>query len=341
MTMARPEAGSPAHRCSSGGPAGGRSAIRRMLQAFVDIRELTLICLIAVIILVMANANPYFFSLANFRAVAVGMAPTAIIVIGMAILLASGGFDLSVGSVMALSSTVVALLLLSGMPIAAAVLCGLVPGAVAGIFNGLLVTGLGINPLIATLGTMSIARGIALVLTEGFSVSSLPPAFGWIGKADFGGFPVIVLVALALVIMFDLAVRHTRFFRQVYFIGANEKAAMLSGIHVTRVRIIAYAITGILAALAGVLLASRLMSGTPTAGNGIELQVLAAAVIGGASLRGGEGTILGAFLGVVFVALVNNTMTMLAVSIYWQMIVIGTVLVCAVALDMLLRGRPA
>lgn len=313
--------------------------LRRILQAFMDIRELTLIVLIALIILVMANINPYFFSLSNFRAVAVGMTPTAIIVIGMAILLVSGGFDLSVGSVMALSSTVVAMLLLTGMPIFTAVLCGLLMGGVIGIANGLLVTSFGINPLIATLGTMSIARGIALVLTEGFSVSSLPSSFAWIGKASFSGFPVIVIITIVLVLLFDLAVRHTRFFRQVYFIGANEKAAMLSGIHVNRVRIILYALTGVLAALAGVLLASRLMSGTPTAGNGIELQVLAAAVIGGASLRGGEGTILGAFLGVVFVALINNSMTMLAVSIYWQMIVIGSVLIIAVALDMLIRSK--
>jgi ribose transport system permease protein len=313
--------------------------LRRGLKAFVDIRELTLIALIVTIIIVMANLNPYFLSFSNFRAVAVGMAPTAIIVIGMAILLAAGGFDLSVGSVMALSSTVVAMLLLAGVPIPLAVLGGLSLGAIIGVLNGLLVTGLGINPLIATLGTMSIARGIALVLTEGFSVSGLPASFAWIGKADIGGFPVIVLVTILLVVVFDLAVRHTRFFRQAYFIGANEKAAMLSGIHVTRVRIILYALTGVLAALAGVLLASRLMSGTPTAGNGIELQVLAAAVIGGASLRGGEGTILGAFLGVVFVALINNTMTMLAVSIYWQMIVIGGVLICAVALDMLIRSK--
>ena len=231
------------------------------------------------------------------------------------------------------------MLLLTGMPIFIAVLCGLIMGGVIGVANGVLVTSFGINPLIATLGTMSIARGIALVLTEGFSVSSLPSSFAWIGKASFGGFPVIVIVTLVLVVLFDLAVRHTRFFRQVYFIGANEKAAMLSGIHVNRVRIILYALTGILAAFAGILLASRLMSGTPTAGNGIELQVLAAAVIGGASLRGGEGTILGAFLGVVFVALINNTMTMLAVSIYWQMIVIGGVLIMAVALDMLIRSK--
>ena len=213
---------------------GRKSPLRRVLRAFIDVRELTLIAMIAVIIIVMSNLNPYFLSLSNFRAMSVGMAPTAVIVIGMAILLASGGFDLSVGSVMALSSTVVAMLMLSGMSIPLAVVFGLLLGACAGLANGLLVTGLGINPLIATLGTMSIARGIALVLTEGFSLSNLPPAFAWVGKADIGGFPVLVIMTLGLVACFDLAVRHTRFFRQVYFIGANEKAAMLSGIHVNR-----------------------------------------------------------------------------------------------------------
>ncbi len=318
-----------------------RTPTQRLLRAFVDVRELTLVLMIALIIIVMANLNPYFLSLSNFRALSVGMAPTAIIVIGMAILLASGGFDLSVGSVMALSSTVVAMALLAGFSIPVSIAFSVLIGAAVGLANGLLVTGLSINPLIATLGTMSIARGIALVLTEGFSPSNLPPAFGWIGKASYAGLPVLVLLTLCLILIFDLAVRHTRFFRQVYFIGANEKAALLSGIHVARVRVIAYVLTGVLAGLAGVLLASRLMSGTPTAGNGIELQVLAAAVIGGASLRGGEGTILGAFLGVTFVALINNSMTMLAVSIYWQMIVTGGVLVAAVALDMLIRRNRA
>ena len=271
------------------------SLLSRVISACLHTREITLLLMILGIVVVMSFVTPYFLSASNFRAVAVGMTPTAIIVIGMAILLASGGFDLSVGSVMALSSTVVALLLLAGVPIPAAVILGLLLGAVAGLVNGILITMIGINPLVATLGTMSIARGIALVLTEGFSVSSLPPAFGFIGKTSLLGIPLLVILTLSLIILFDLAVRHSRFFRQIYFIGANEKAAMLSGIAVNRVRIIAYILTGVLAALAGVLLASRLMSGTPTAGNALELQVLAAAVIGGASLRGGEGTILGAF----------------------------------------------
>jgi ribose transport system permease protein len=186
---------------------------------------------------------------------------------------------------------------------------------------------------------MSVARGVALVLTEGFSVSNLPPSFGYIGGAIWLGLPPVVWIALTLVVLGDFALRRGRYLRQVYYIGGNEKAARLSGIPVDAVRCSAFVLTAMLAALAGVLLASRLMSGTPTAGAALELQVLAAAVIGGASLRGGEGTVLGAFLGVIFVALINNVMIMLAVSIYWQMVVTGCVLIAAVALDMLVRRQ--
>jgi ribose transport system permease protein len=309
----------------------------RLLRRFVETRELTLLVLVVAIIVGMSLASPFFLSLANFRAIASGMAPTAIIAVGMTVLLVSGGFDLSVGSVLALASTMTALLLLRGASIPLAILGALALGAIIGLANGIVVTRIGVNPLVATLGSMSIARGIALVLTEGFSLSNLPPAFGWAGRAEILGLPFLLWVALALVVVFDLAMRHGSFFRQLYYIGSNEKAARLSGLAVDRVRTLAYMLSGLLAALAGVLLASRLMSGTPTAGNALELQVLAAAVIGGASLRGGEGTVLGAFLGVIFVALINNAMTMLAVSIYWQMIVTGAVLVVAVALDMLVR----
>ncbi|WGS03318.1 ABC transporter permease [Bradyrhizobium sp. ISRA443] len=257
----------------------------------------------------------------------------------MTLLLVSGGFDLSVGSVMALTGTVLALLVVKGLPIALALAATMLVGAVVGATNGILVTRVGVNPLVATLGTLSAARGIALVLTDGFSVSGLPSSFGFVGGTDIAGVPLTVVIMGLIVLVADLALRHTRALRQLYFVGANETAARLSGIPVDRVRISAYVASSLLATLAGMLLASRLMAGTPTAGNALELQVLAAAVIGGASLRGGEGTVLGAFLGVIFVALINNAMTMLAVSIYWQMVVTGLVLTIAVALDMLVRGR--
>jgi ribose transport system permease protein len=317
------------------------SAAQAFLHKLMAAREITLFVLIAILIVVMSIASPYFLSLANFRAMAVGLVPTGVIVVGMAILLVSGGFDLSVGSVLALASTVCALLMIAGTPILLAILATLLLGAVIGLINGLLIAGLAINPLVATLGTMSVARGLALVFTEGFSLSSLPPSFGLVGNTNVFALPPIVWLMIVIVALGDFLLRRSTFFRQIYFIGSNERAARLSGISVDRVRVVAYVLTSVLAALAGIMLASRLMSGTPTAGNGLELQVLAAAVIGGASLRGGEGTVLGAFLGAVFVALINNAMTMLAVSIYWQMIVTGAVLVAAVAIDMIGRRRIA
>ena len=301
------------------------------------LRELALLGMIVLLIVVMSFASPYFLTKANFEAVVVGMVPTAIIVVGMTILLVAGSFDLSVGSVLALSSTIVAILLLAGVPIPLAIAGAALVGAVIGLLNGVIVCGLGVNPLIATLGTMLMARGVALVFTEGFSLTNLPPTFSVFGQVRFVGLPVMVWVMLAILIVGDVALRRTRFLRQAYFIGSNEKSAALSGIAVNKVRITCFVISGLLAALAGIMLASRLMSGTPTAGSSLELQVLAAAVIGGASLRGGEGTIFGATLGVIFVALIANAMTMLAISIYWQMIVTGLVLVLAVAVDMLTR----
>ena len=310
-------------------------SLRRLLAA----RELTLLAIILALVVAMSVLSPFFFTMANFRAVSIGLAPTAIIAVGMTLLLISGGFDLSVGAVLALCSTLTAFFLVEGMPIPFAVGVGLAGGVAVGLLNGFIVTQFQVNPLVATLGTMSVARGAALVMTEGFSISSLPSPFSRVGQSSVLGIPTMVWITLLVVVVGDLALRHSVFLRQVYFIGGNEKAARLSGLAVDRVRIVAYALTGLLAAAAGILLSSRLMSGMPTAGNALELQVLAACVIGGASLRGGEGTVFGAFLGVIFVALVNNAMTMLSVSIYWQMIVTGTVLVAAVALDMLVRRR--
>lgn len=302
-------------------------------------REMALAAMIIGLVAGMSLVSPYFLTFGNFKAMAVGMVPVAVIVVGMTVLLVSGAFDLSVGSTLALGSTVVAEALLSGWPVALAIAAALAVGLAVGLANGLAVTVLRVNPLIATLGSMSVARGIALVATEGFSLSNLPQGFAALGAFELLGLPLMVWIMLAVVALGDLGLRRTRFLRQVYFIGGNERAAALSGIAVARVRVASFALCGLLAGLAGVLLASRLMSGTPTGGSGIELQALAAAVIGGASLRGGEGSVFGAFLGVVFVALLSNAMTMLAVSVYWQMIVTGLVLVAAVAVDMFTRRK--
>lgn len=311
----------------------------KALNTIARTRELSLLIILIITITVMNHLSQYFLTAANFRAIAVGFSPAAIISVGMAILLVSGGFDLSVGAVLALSGTVVAKLLIEGWSQPVAVITVLALGAFVGLINGIMVTRIRINPLVATLGTLSVARGISLVLTEGYSLSGLPPSFGSIGNDRLYGIPYMVIVAIVIVIIGDLALRHTHYFRQVYYIGSNDHAARLSGIPVDRVKISAYMLTATLASLAGVIVSSRLMSGTPTAASGMELQVLAACVIGGASLTGGEGTVLGAFLGVFFVQIISNAMTILRVSIYWQQVVTGTILVIAVAADMLIRRR--
>ncbi len=312
---------------------------RRAVLRVAAFREIVLILIIVVSALVLSGVNPNFLTVANFRGVLIGAVPGAIIAIGMAVLLASGGFDLSVAAVMALCGTVAAFLLVRGIPIPVAVLLTVLLGAVIGLLNGVVVTYLNVNPLIATLGTLSIARGVALVMTEGYNISNLPASFTALGEGGPLGLPDMVWIMLALVVVGDLALRGTRFLRQVYYVGSNERAARLSGIRVNGLRMFTYSLSATLAAVAGILLAARLSTAVPTAGQGLELTVIAAAVIGGASLAGGEGTVLGAVLGILFLNLISNALTLLGVSIFWQMVATGVVLVVAVSLDMLVRGR--
>jgi len=307
----------------------------------VAFRELALIGIILATALVMSQLSPYFLSGGNLRSVLVGLVPGAIMAVGMAVLLASGGFDLSVAAVMALCGTIAAWLTVQDVPVPMAILLTLLLGLLIGSGNGALVTFLGINPLIATLGTMSIARGLALVITEGYNISSLPDSFTQLGEQGPLKLPWMVWIMLALIILGDLALRRTRFLRQVYYIGGNERAARVSGIPVDGMRVFTYMLSGTLAALAGVLLAARLSTAVPTAGEGLELTVIAAAVIGGASLAGGEGSVLGAVLGIAFLSMISNALTLLSVSIFWQIVVTGVVLIVAVSIDVILRRRRA
>jgi ribose transport system permease protein len=311
-----------------------------LARRLAEFRELALIVILIGSMALMSQLSPNFLTEGNLRSVLIGMVPGAIIAVGMAVLLASGGFDLSVAAVMALCGTVAAWLLVHGAGVVPSILLTLLLGFGIGAINGALVTFLRVNPLIATLGTLSVARGLALVITEGYNISSLPSSFTRLGEGDHLGLPWMVWIMVALVVVGDVALRRTRVLRQVYYLGGNERAARLSGIRVDALRVFTYMLSGTLAALAGVLLAARLSTAVPTAGQGLELTVIAAAVIGGASLAGGEGTVLGAVLGIAFLALISNALTLLDVSIFWQEVTTGVVLVVAVSLDMLLRrGR--
>lgn len=320
------------------------SALGRLFR----IREFTLILMILVTALILQLATGRFFTVPNFSAIALGFATSAIIMVGMTAALVSGGFDLSVGSVFALGGVSAALVLQAdlalpiGVHVLLAVVVGVGAGLLGGSFTGILITRANINPFIATLGMLGIARGISLAITQGSPLASLPSEFFVFGQGviriPLGGestinIPNLVLLALVIVIVGDILMRRSAFFRQIYFVGGNEDAARLSGIRVNRVKLFVYALSGTLAALAGVLAVSRFTVADPGAGSGEELRIIAACIIGGCSLKGGRGTVFGGLLGLIFVGFINNGMTILRVPVYWQSLASGAILLIAVGFD--------
>ena len=311
-----------------------------ILGKIFQMREMAMVILILFTCAIMSISSPYFLSISNFLAIARGFSMEGIVVVGMVMLLISGNFDLSVGSVMALSGIASAALMVNAhMPPPVAVLGGLLVGAAAGAVNGFVVTKIGVNPLIATLGMMAVARGLALGFTSGHPVINVPLSFAWIGQGSIAGLPVPVLIMIIVVGIADIFLRKARALRQLYYVGGGKEAAKLSGINVTRVVFMAFVASGVCASMAGIISMARLTSGVPTAFVGVELRIIAACVIGGASLSGGEGTVLGALLGLIFMALVTNAMTMFGVSIYWEGVITGSILTAAVSIDMLSRRR--
>jgi len=321
-------------------PAADPSTAKRWLIRIVDFREFMIIAVILAGGAFLAWSSDVFLTRDNLFALLMYVSFQGIIAIGMTILLVSGGFDLSVGSTAGLSGAVTALCLVRGVPIPAAILAGLALGTLVGAANGLIIARIGINAFVTTLGMMGIARGALQVITEGKNIYGLPAAFNQIGQGKLGGdygvqYPI--LISLALVVVGDLLLRKSRFFRQNYYIGGNEKSAILSGIPVNRMKIFNYALTGFLAAAAGILMTARFGSASVTTGKGLELQVISAVIIGGASLQGGEGTVLGAFLGCILMALIVNALTLLGVDINWNELIIGATLLAAVLIDTLAK----
>jgi ribose transport system permease protein len=297
-------------------------------------RELMLFVLIVLLAGSMAIVYPDNFPTRfNISAVLLNAAQNGILVAGMMLLMIAGSFDLSIGSTLALAGVWAGVAVgWWHLPAEVGLLIGIGIGILAGLVNGLIVTRLGINALIATLATMTIYRGLTY-LTAGTGVTPIGTDFKAYGQSVFLGIQTPLWVMLVVVVAGGWAVAKTRFFRQYYFIGGNARAAKLSGIRVERLTLIGFVIVGALAGLAGVLAASRLNSAVVSAGIGVELSVITATVLGGASLKGGEGTILGGVLGVLFIALVQNAMIINGIGIFWQPIIIGLVLLLAVSLD--------
>jgi len=311
------------------------------LKKVMAVRELFMIILIIIAVLLLTIMSPNFLTRANLVSVLIGLVPNGIIAVGMVMCLLEGSFDLSVGGIMAFTGTLVGVLMLKGVAILPAVLITLAVGLLIGLVNGFFIAKVHVHPLIVTYGMQRITRSAATILTGGYSIYGFDAAFGVMGSKRIGPLPLMVWFMLALIIVFDVLFRKTKYYRQAYYLGSNPNAALLSGIKVDSYRIQTYAFSGLCATVAGVVLASRIMAGTPTAGDGLEMQVLAAGVIGGCSMNGGEGTIIGCFLGVIFLSLISNALTIMSVSQYWQGVVTGVILIAAVSIDMILKQRRA
>ncbi len=298
-------------------------------------REFVIFLIVFGVCFIMSFASPVFLSYQNLLAILLGVSVEAIIAVGMTNLMVSGGFDMSVGSILAFSGVCAGLCLKSGLPVFAAVLVGVLVGAAAGLFNGFIIAKVGINAFVTTLASLSLFRGLTLIITRGQNISGLGDAFNSIGQARFLGIQAPIWYAVILVIIGDILMRHSRFFRQNYYIGGNEKAAMLSGIKVVKIKILNYVIVGALAGFAGIVATARMGTAAVQQGTGMELNVITAVIIGGASLQGGEGSVAGAFLGSILMALITNALTLLGVDIYWQTFVTGATLLAAVLIDQL------
>ncbi len=307
------------------------------------------------LIVVFSMTNSAFFSLGNAMTVALQVTSIVYLGIGATFVILTGGIDLSVGSVLALSGVVAGLLVKAGLPVAPAMLLGIVGGGLCGAVNGFCVTRLRLPPFIATLGMMLVARGIALQLTDARAVSGLGEAFGVLGngalwrieKLDEQGFPDVVfpgipypvLLMLGLAIAASVLLRRTTLGRHIHAVGSNGEAARLSGVHVDRVAMFAYVTSGALAGLAGCVLMSRLVTAQPNEGVMYELDAIAAAVIGGTSLIGGVGTISGTVIGAFVIGILRNGLNMNGVSSFTQQIIIGGVILVTVWIDQLRNRR--
>lgn len=280
-----------------------------------------------------------FPTVENFSQVLLNLSIDTIVAVGMMILMIAGMFDLSVGSVVAFSGGLAGYLMYyHDVNFLLAIAAGLSGAFLIGLLNGFLIAKAGINPMIQTLAMMGIVRGFALMLS-GAGIQNFPYNFIYIGQSKLLGLGAPVWYMLLVVALFSLLVNRTVFFRRYYFIGGNERAARLSGIRVEKMKIWAFVISAALAGIAGILLSSRLGAALSTSGRGLELRVITAVILGGASLSGGVGKIWGAFFGALFMALINNLLIIARVSGYWQEIILGLILIVAVGLDQWLLRR--
>jgi ribose transport system permease protein len=284
-------------------------------------------------------ATPHFLTVVNLSSVARQTAVINIMALGMTLVIITGGIDLSVGSILGISGLFGCMAIQSGQPIPLAICTGIGTGLLCGFLNGLMITQLRINPFIVTLGTLEAYRGLALVVSKGLPVHGLPDPFSFLGDGNLLGIPFSLWVLALCAVLMHFVLENTKLGRYAFAIGSNPSAAYYAGVPINFHLTAVYTIAGMLTGLAGMIEASRLMTGQPTAGQGYELQAIAAVVIGGGSLQGGEGSVVGTLIGAFIMGLLSNGSDLLGINPYWQQVVIGAVIILAVGLDELRKRR--
>ncbi|MBI6037878.1 ABC transporter permease [Clostridium perfringens] len=304
-----------------------KANVKANISKYKSLIGLVLLCIVITIV------TPNFLSVSNITNVFTQVSVNAIIAIGMTFVILTGGIDLSVGSTLAISGAVGASIVKSTGNVFLAIIVAAVIGIAVGLINGLLVSKGKLQAFIVTLATMTIFRGATLVFTDGTPISKLPEAFVKIGNGKIGFMPIPVIITIIIAIIAVYALSQTRFGRYLYSLGGNEDASRLSGINTDKIKTLVYVVSGFASAIAGVIITSRIGSASPNAGTGFELDAIAAVVIGGTSLAGGEGTITGTLIGALIIGVLNNGLNLMNVSPFYQSIVKGLVILIAVLLD--------
>lgn len=318
--------------------------MKKSINFFSNNSALKPLVALLLMIIAMMFLSDHFATSDNLFNVLRQVSVNVCISVGMTMVILTGGIDLSVGSILALAGAVAAGLTRDGLSFPSAdlfigftfwggILAALLIGALLGWVNGVMITTFKVPPFIATLGMLTIARGLTMLYTGGFPITGLGKGFEYVGTGWFLGIPMPVWIALIVVIVFAFIMRHTIFGRHIYAIGGNERASLISGIKVNRVKLIVYTLAGTLAGLAGLLVTARLDSAQPNAGVSYELDSIAAVVIGGTSLSGGKGSVIGTIIGALIIGVLNNGLVLLGVSPFWQQVIKGIVILAAVILD--------
>jgi len=306
------------------------------MSTFEKIRSYPLTWIVAVAAImatILSFASPYFLTSGNINNLLKQVSIVAILAAGQGIVIIMGGIDLSVASVLALSAVTIGWLIQAGVDPVIATFCGLGVGTLCGFINGLIITRGRIAPFIVTLGMLGIARGMALVITEGVSYQILEPFFLTIGNSKFLGLPIPIYFVITTFLVVHIVMHYRVFGRHIYAIGGSERVARLQGIKVDREKVKVYALSGFLAALAAVVMVGRLAATPPSVAQGIELQAIAAVIIGGIAFTGGRGMVLTALVGAFIMAMITNGLNILGISSFWQQVLIGIVIIAAVWID--------